>query len=338
MMKRLTICVVVVAMLLCLGLATAEEESWYDRLDVSGYFQFRYLDHLGTEGADQADQFQFRRMFITLRAQMDHRSTGVICFSRVGPDDPNVDLFLAFVDYRLDDEWAIQAGQVPTWFGLEGWEPSAVRLPFERARILEAGPGFYWQGPADRGVYVRRSPQSPEEPLAIFGIVNGQFRSGDLDDDKNVELHLKWQQDWGQFGLSWMDGNYVDGAGISTSRNAVNAYVRKFADPWGFQAEWADGDLLGASRDGWYLQGVYDLEDDKNVLFARYEEFNARVDDDNCASFDAWTVGVRHRVYDSGYLTLQYSNGNWSRRGTVDGRSGSPSEDMLGIQWQYQFR
>ena len=341
-MKRLTICMVVIAMLLTIGAVTAQEEApaerWTDRLDFGGYFQFRYLDR---SAPNQPNQFEFRRMFLTMRAQMDERTTGIICLSRIGGEGSNIDLFFAFVDYRLSPEWAVIAGQGPTWFGLEAWEGSSVRLPLERAKILEGGRGsnlgFFWQGPADRGVWVRRAPQAPYEPLMVLGIVNGQFREGDLNDDVLVELNAKWRQDWGQFGASWMDGNFVDGAGVTTDRSAVSLYARKFADPWGAQFEWVDGNLLGASRDGWYLQGVYDLQDDKNVAYARWEEYSAR-EGVNRADYDAWTVGVQHRVYDSGYITLQYTNGDWRRTGMIDGLDASHTENVLGLQWQYEFR
>lgn len=338
-MKRLVVCMVIATMLLSLGAVCAqeglegEEVCWTDRICMLGYFQVRFVD----DDRVGHSNFDLRRGFFTIKGDLDARTTGIITFARVGPDDPNIDLFNAFVDYRFGERYAIQAGQVPTWFGLEAWEGSSVRLPFERAKILEAGPGFWFAGPSDRGVWLRRTPEG-DEPLAVVGIWNGQFRSSDVNSDKNVSVDLKWRQDWGQFGASWFTGEYYNAAtDLTQDRSAVSLYARKFAQPWGAQFEWVDGKMLGADRDGWYLQGMYDLEDDKNVVFARYEEFNADVDADNSASYDAWTIGVRHRVYESGYITLQYTNGDWSRRGTVDGKSASESENLFGVQWQYEY-
>jgi hypothetical protein len=339
---------VIATMLLSMGVAFAQEgleqeDCWYDRVCIFGYFQFRYVD---TDDEMLNDQFDFTRMYLTLKGDVDERTTGIITISRVGPQDPNIDLYNAFVDYRLSDRYAIQAGQVPTWFGLEAWEGSSVRLPFERAKIFQAGPGFFWQGASDRGVWVRRNPEG-KEPLAVLGVWNGQFRNDDANDDKNISLDLKFNRDWGQFGASWFDGTYVGGdPAVETDRSAVAAYVRKFADPWGFQAEWADGELLGADRDGWYVQGMWDFQDDKNVAFARYEQFNAEPQAVAAAQgvagaqaeYDGLTLGVRHKMYDSGFITVQYTDGDWDRTGVVDGQSGDESEDLLGIQWQYNFR
>jgi hypothetical protein len=329
---------VIATMLLSMGAVYAQEgleqeECWYDRVCMFGYFQFRYED------VDNGnDEFDFRRMYLTLKGDVDERTTGIITLSRVGPDDPNVDLYNAFVDYKLSDRYAIQAGQVPTWFGLEAWEGSSVRLPFERAKIFQAGPGFYFAGASDRGVWVRRTPEEQQEPLVVLGVWNGQFREGDANDDKNISLDVKFDREWGQFGASWFDGSYVDvdgtfgPAGAETDRNGWDVYLRKFAEPWGVQAEYSDGELLGSDIDGWYAQGMYDFQDDKNVGFARYQEFNSE-NGANWREFDAITVGVRHRVYDSGFITLQYTDGDWEN----DAGTGA-SEDLLGIQWQYNYR
>lgn len=347
-MKRLVICMVIATMLLSMGIVFAQEgleqeTCWYDRVCLFGYFQVRFVD---VDAPGENDNFDFRRGYFTIKGDVDPRTTGIITFARVGPDDPNIDLYNAFIDYKLGERYGIQAGQVPTWFGLEAWEGSSVRLPFERAKILEGGPGFWFAGASDRGVWLRRTPEGGE-PMVILGVWNGQFRSDDANDDKNISLDVKFNRDWGQFGASWFDGEYYNaGSDLTQDRNAVDVYVRKFADPWGFQAEWADGEMFGADRDGWYVQGMYDLQDDKNVAFARYEKFNAEPQMMTAAQdtigaqaeYDGFTIGVRHRVYDSGFITVQYTDGDWERTGVVDGQSGDNSEDLLGIQWQYNFR
>ncbi len=339
-MSRLAICMVIAAMLLMVGVAVAQDgQNWSDRISVSGYFQVRYID---TDESGQFDNFDFRRMYITIRGAIDHRNTGIITFARVGPQDPNIDLYNAFVDYMIDDQYRVQIGQVPTWFGLEAWEGSSVRLPFERAKILEAGTGFWWMGAPDRGVWFRRLPTpDSDEPLVVLGVCNGQFRADDANNDKNISIDLKWDRDWGQFGASWFDGTFVN-AGVETDRNAWDLYVRVHPNtvmgPVGCQFEYADGELLGADRDGWYGQVVYDVGTGKDTLFARYEEFNATVNPANWADYEGWTIGWAHRVYDSSRLTVQYTDGDWTRRGVVDGNSGSASEDMFGVQWQYGFR
>ncbi|MFW5866798.1 MAG: porin [Armatimonadota bacterium] len=336
-MKRLVVCMVIMTMLASIGVAVAQEgleqeECWYDRVCMNGYFQFRFVN----DDRDGFDNFDFRNGFFTLKGDIDSRTTGIITFARVGPGDPNVDLYNAFVDYRLSDRYAIQAGQVPTWFGLEAWEGSSVRLPFERAKILEGGPGFFFAGAADRGVWLRRTPEG-NEPLAVVGIWNGQFRTDDANDDKNVSIDLKWNHDWGQFGLSWFDGEYYNPAtDLTQDRGAWDVYVRKFAQPWGFQAEYADGEMFGADMDGYYLQGMYDIQGGgENVAFVRYEEFNQDVNAGNSAEYDGFTIGLRHRVYDSSYVTAQYTSGDWDN--VVDGVCDGMAEDLWGLQWQYSY-
>ncbi len=358
-MTRLGVCMVLAAMLLAIGAATAQDGSWADRVSLSGYFQTRYVD---TDQSNLYDTFDLTRLYVTIKGDVDDHTTGIITFARVGPDvmplsgggeggavavaDPthgyNIDLYNCFLDYRVGDSYAVQAGQVPTWFGLEGWEGSSVRLPFERAKIIQAGPGFFFKGAPDRGVWIRRNPQN-DEPLVVLGISNGQFRNNDLDDDKNIDVHVKFDRDWGQFGASWLDGTLVTD-GNASDRNALGAYVRMFPQPLGFQVEWADGELLGADRDGFYLQGMYACQDARNTVFARYEEYNADVDASNNASYDGYTIGVAHKVYDSGQITVQYTNGDWDLNGAVPGvgaeaqLGGGWSENLLGIQWQYAFR
>lgn len=336
-MTRLAVCVVLVAMLASISVAVAqeglEEECWYDRMCVSGYFHFRYVD---TDESGVNDGFDFTRMFLTIQGDLDERNHGVITLSRVGPDDPNIDLYNAFVDYKINDVYSVQVGQVPTWFGLEAWEGSSVRLPFERAKILQAGPGFYYQGASDRGVWFRRNPIEGA-PLIVLGLCNGQFRSDDANDDKVFSIDLKWDRPWGQFGASYMDGTLVSND-AETDRNALDAYVRVLPHPWGVQAEWADGELLGADRDGYYIQGVYELPTGNDTVFARWEEFNADMDASNTAEYEALTLGWAHEMFESSELTVQYTNSEWTRTGTVDGASGNSDDNMIGVQWQYAFR
>ncbi|MGD9496994.1 MAG: porin [Armatimonadota bacterium] len=344
-MTRLVVCFALAAMLLPICAAVAqeglEEQCWYDRMCISGYFRVRYMD---TDSASESDQFDLRDLYLTVQGDIDKRSRGIITLSRVGPGDPNIDLYNLFVDYKIDDQYRVQIGQVPTWFGLEAWEGSSVRLAFERAKILEAGTGFFWAGAPDRGVWFRRmpSPDNPYEPMVILGVSNGQFRADDKNDDKNFDLHLKWQQPWGLCGLSFLDGTYVDAADTETDRSAWDAYVRvvpnSLAGPVGLQFEFVDGELLGADRDGWYGQAIYDLGNTKDTAYLRYEEFNADVNPANSASFEGWTLGFSHRVYDSSRITVEYRDGDWERTGTVDGASGDASEDWFGVQWQYGFQ
>lgn len=347
-MSRTLTCMVVITMLLTMGIALAQEglegQCWYDRICMNGYFRIRYMDVNSDSGFDN---FDLRDLYLTFQGDIDDRTRGIITFARVGPNDPDITIYNLFADYSLGEQWKIQMGQTPTWFGLEAWEGSSVRLPFERAKILEGtaqnGLGFFWQGASDRGVWLRRMPTagSEWEPMFIAGVYNGQFRADDANDDKNFDIHLKWMKDWGQFGTSWMTGDFVTG-GVETDRSAWDVYVRVVPNtvigPVGFRAEYADGELLGADRDGWYAQASYAVPDRRDVGYLRYEEFNAEQDAANSAEFTGWTVGYMHPVQESSELTVEYRNGEWDRMGTIDGISGDNSEDWLGVEWQYSFR
>jgi len=314
-------------MLCALGVAYAQEgDSWADRISVFGYFHGRYMTY---ESPSQEDGFEFRRMFITLQSVVNDRTTGIVTLSRVGPDDPNIDLYHGFLDYKINDQWNVQVGQVGTWFGLEGWESSSVRLPLERALILEGGPGFYFKGAPERGVWFRRNPATPTEPVVVLGVCNGEFRASDVNTAKNVSIDLKWNQPWGMIGASWLDGTFTGptpGA-VETDRSAVDAYVRLFPAPWGFQAEWADGEMLGSDRDGWYMQGMYAFEDHPGTLFARWEEFTS-ASATATSEYEALHLGYEFKLDDNNELTVQWTDAEWD---------GSADASYGGVQWQYSF-
>ncbi|MGC9317468.1 MAG: porin [Armatimonadota bacterium] len=347
-MARMTVCLVLIAMLAITATAVAqeglEEECWYDRICMSGYFHARYID---TDQANQFDTFDFRRMYVTIRGDMD-RTTGIITLSRVGGDirgrDTNIDLYNAFVDYQFGDRYAVQFGQVPTWFGLEAWEGSSVRDTLERAKILEGGPGFFFKGAPDRGIWLRRTPTADTwEPLIVFGVFNGQFRDDDANDDKGVSLDLKWNRPWGQFGASWFDADYVNveglfgqAAGSEADRNALDLYVRLNPAPWGVQAEWADGEMLGADRDGYYIHGSYLLPNEGDKVYARYQEFNADTATAG-TNYEAWTLGWARQLDENNEITVEYTDADWTSS-AGQGESTGSSDDMFGVQWQYAFQ
>jgi len=351
-MSRITVCMVIVAMLVSMGVALAQEglegTCWYDRMCIMGYFDARYLMY---EDSSRDDAFDFRRMYVTIKGDVNDRTTGIITLSRVGGQGPNIDLYNAFVDYKVGDQWAVQVGQVPTWFGLEAWEGSPARLPLERARILEGAAaggveGFWWQGAPDRGLWLRRNPAG-SEPLVIIGVCNGQFREGEMNPDKNISLDLKWARDWGMFGASWFDGKFSRMEGdpaveVKTDRNAVAAYVRYFPNPWGLQAEWADGELLGRDRNGYYLQGMY--KTDTGTAFARWEEYTAKAPN----MIDVDQVGVGDTDYDALHLGYVWvlDEANEITAEYVDAtRTAGPVHERMdygdsygGVQWRFAFK
>jgi len=335
-------------MLTSMGTALAQEgTSWYDRVSLMGYFQARYEAFEGPKD----DEFMFRQMYLTLKADVTDDTSGLICLSRVGGEGPNIDLYFAYLEHKINDEWTLQVGQVPCWFGLEAWEGSSSRLVFERARILEGTTadgivGFWWQGASDRGVWLRRNPTG-SEPMIVLGACNGQFREADMNSHKNISLDIKWARDWGLFGASWLDGTFSQMVGdpaakVTTDRSAVDAYIRYFPNPWGFQAEWADGELLGRDRDGYYLQGMYNTG--TGTAFVRWEDYNAEAP----AAVDAAQVGVGSEGYQAlhlGYawdldpsnrITVEYIDAD--RTSGAVGERETVGDSYGGVQWQFSFR
>ena len=241
--------------------APPKEVCWYDKICINGYFHNRYEAR-----QDSEDDFLMRRLYVNLIGSLNDRTTAVVTFGRVGPEDPKIDLACAFVDYKATSEWSLRVGQAPTAFGYDAAESSSKRLPLERfvgvegipTRTDRPGlPGLYFKGPWDRGVWLTRKPTG-SEPSIMVGLTNGNFREADNNSDKTYTVDLKWKRPWGTFGASWLDGRLIPAPGAPESdRRGLDLFVHTDPAPWGFQAEYIDGDLLGTSMDGWYGQVAF---------------------------------------------------------------------------------
>ncbi len=348
-MSRIIVGMVLVAMLVGMSCAVAQEgldqQPWYKSTSISGYFHARYI-----AWENDQDGFDFRRMYVTVRSAVNDQTTGIITLSRVGGKGANIDLYNAFVDYKINDQYSMQVGQTPTWFGLEGWEGSMSRLPLRRARILEGTPapgaeGFWVLGAPDRGVWLRRNPANASEPLVVVGVSNGQFREGEQNTAKNVSVDVKFKRDWGMFGASWFDGTLTPmaplTAGPEADRSAVAAYVRIFPAPFGFQAEWADGEMMGRDRDGYYVQGMYDTG--PGTAFARWEEYTADPAGvgtsqigAGATNYDALHVGYAWKLDNANQITVEYVDAEQTA-GAVGART-TMDDSYGGIQWQFAFK
>jgi len=343
---------VLAAMLFSLGAAFAQGEvigsCWYDRICLSGYAQARYTFwDVGT------DEFDLQSIYLTVQANPTENATIVFTMNRGGdsPSRTNIELYNAFVDYKINDRWAIQVGQVPTWFGWAGWRGSSVRTEWERARIIQGSPvgspispdgrtGFFVLGAPDRGVWVRRNPAG-SEPLVVLGASNGQFRDNDANSAKNIDLHLKFQRPWGGFGASYLNGTFTATAshpfwapyaGVETDRDALGLYLVFNPNPWGFQGEWAKGEMFERDRDGYHLQGMY--KTGSGIVYVGWEEFN--VDPGGIVPFadayDALTFGYAWDLDAANRVTVQYTDADWTS-GPL-----STSESYGGVQWQFSYK
>ncbi len=350
-MSRVKLFLVVTVLLAVALPAMAQgDSSWADRISINGYFHMRYE---AMDWANAQDQFVLRRMYINLMIDANERTKAVITWTRIGPDPAltsSTDWANIFVDYMINDQWTARIGQAPDSFGLETMQGSSQRIALERAAVLEGGYGarplgLYFAGPWDRGVWLTRAP-SGNEPTAIFGVCNGQFRAGDMNTSKTVSVDLKWARPWGEFGASWMEGEWTNddyllrplggqAVGTTQDRSAVLGYVR-WAPPdndWAFQGEYVDGELFGNDIDGWYAQVERSGLTEGGTAFVKVEEYdpNTAAASPNDA-YKAVHVGYSQWLDQNNELTLQYTDGK------LQGAPGDQSRDQIAAQWQFGFR
>jgi hypothetical protein len=337
----LMVLVMVFSIMAYAGAQKGEVCSLSDKLTICGYGQMRYDggDKLPA-GADDPEDFTLRQAYLNVIANPNERCTFVLTLATFDPNPPqnspdDIIVYNLFMDYKLNDVYSVRFGQVPTYFGLEAWQGSSERVALERAAILQSGPGalgFYFASASDRGIWLKRTGEG-NSPDVYFGICNGQSMDRDYDSNKNYSIDLKWDRDWGMFGVSWLDGTLgpsplASDPAVETDRKAIDAYVKYRTTGWDLQAEYADGKLLGADRDGWYVQVCKIMEGKTWKPYLKYEEYNA--DAPGTASdveYDALHGGVEWQVDNHNELTVQVSD--------VD--LGSDDAVKFGVSWQMSF-
>ena len=337
----LMVLAMVFSIVACATAQKGEVCSLSDKLTICGYSQMRYDggDQLGPN--DDPEDFTLRRAFLNIIANPNERCMIVLTLATFDPNPPghasdDLVVYNLFMDYKLNDVYSARFGQVPTYFGLEAWQGSSERVALERAAILQSGPGalgFYYAGATDRGIWVKRAGEG-SAPDMYFGVCNGQGRNSDYDSNKNYSIDLKWKRDWGIFGVSWFDGTLgPTGAAINpaveTDRSAIDAYIKYRTPGWDFQAEYADGELLGADRDGWYVQVCKVKEGRSWVPYLKYETYDA--DAPANVEYDALHGGVAWQVDDHNELTVQVSDVD------LDNATGSFDAVKFGVSWQMSF-
>lgn len=310
----------------------ADVPKWTDKITVNGYWHARY------EARENArDDFTFRRMYINFLGKLNDRTSIIMNLCRVPlANDPTIEFEAAQVNYQLDDLWMLSFGQVYNNFGWDTWESSSKRLPLDRwaagegisGRPDRAGiRGLYFAGPTDRGMYVTRKGQDMI-PTVIVGLVNGNFRAADNNDNKTYSLDLRWKQPWGQFGASWMDGDYTETVGgvlTTNARKALGLYVHTDPAPWGFQAEFLDGDLFGHPVQGWYGQVAYN-KGGKGTPYFRYEQYDT--DQDSAGNtFMGFRAGYAYQLDKNNELTVEWQDADYA----------DMDYGQFGFQWQLGF-
>ncbi|MFO7946847.1 MAG: porin [Armatimonadota bacterium] len=330
-MRKLAIPLVVLSLLTLAAMACAQD-NWTDDLAINGYFQARYEGDDATE-----DEFKIRRMFTNLIADLSDDANAVLTFAYFDNYKPGFEddiiIYNMFVDYQINDVWSARFGLVPTTFGYEAWQSSQSRIALERARILQGDPGagscgFYFGGASDRGLLLKRAGENGAPDL-YFSVANGQFRRSDANSAKNIGIDAKWQRDWGQFGVSWLDGTYTDAAGLETDRDAMGAYALFDSGAFNFQAEYADGELRGADRDGWYLQVSKPMADKPWMPYVKYEEYNADTNAGCIADWSALRGGVVWDLDEANQLTVEIYD--------TDDDHNDVEVGGFGVSWQASY-
>jgi hypothetical protein len=329
----------------------APKPSWTDTIKFNGYFQNRY-ENRKYNGPGGYSDFFMRRMYLNLIATPGDRTLGVLTVERAGPGDPNLTLAQAFAQYKMDDRWSIRGGQAGNNFGIDAAQSSRDRIPLDRALVTEGNSnigarGLWWRGWTDRGVWLIHK-QTGEIPQLTVGLMNGQFSDrGGPGVGKTFEADIKRMTSWGYFGVSMMNGKYIqrstsgDFFSAINTREALGLYAFKKATPIGGQAELINGKLPGlltaADRKfgGWYVQGVYD-SGGSGFPFVRYEQYDQ--DKDDPGIYTGWHFGYKWRLNKCNEITFQIDRANNGNRAGGSAPSAVlGSADMYAVQWQMGF-
>jgi hypothetical protein len=130
--------------------------SWAEKVAITGYMQNRAEEFSKNAGVDK---FFMRRLYMSIIAKTSDRSQAVV---QVACDGSSVhttvtDWASLYSDYALGHHDTVRFGQAPTWFGIEAWQSSSQRIPFERSAFIEGGNGgkpygYFGGSPWDRGI------------------------------------------------------------------------------------------------------------------------------------------------------------------------------------------
>ncbi len=192
----------------------SESSSWYDNVEVNGYFQLRESFSIKRRGADwyhpadrsvdEDEGFFLRRGRIKLKAQ-PHRDLRITIqpdlSSKPGPGDFSIQLRDLYADYFLDSDQSLRLrfGQMIIPYGFVNLQSSRLRGPFERPEALNSGA----EGERDLSLLLLYTPKeiarrfgdltqnglkgSGDHGVFALGVYNGQ---GLNRSDRNGEPHV----------------------------------------------------------------------------------------------------------------------------------------------------
>lgn len=182
--------------------APNEKSSWYDRLSIRGYTQFRYNQLYESNSNLQCEQcdaswggnggFSFRRIRLIFFGNItDHVYMYIQPdFAATGPNNTlqYAQIRDAYFDIGLNknNEFRFRIGQSKIPYGYENMQSSGNRIPLDRADALNSavvneraiGTFFYWAPKDVRELYSKmgntRLKGSGDYGVISFGVYNGQ--------------------------------------------------------------------------------------------------------------------------------------------------------------------
>jgi hypothetical protein len=295
-------------------------------IKVSGYTQARY--NLFDDSMYKEDEFDLRRVRLKVKGPINDQGTvATLQVEFSGLDDhpaaeQEVVLRDARVDHPLGESWRARVGLAQMPFGFEVPYSSSNRLPLERSRVARV----LFPSETDTGFYVTRTSHGGGDPELVLGYGNG-IEAWDDAKQRAALVRMQWPlPSDGVAGLSYMDASRTRD-GTDYDQDVLGAHLRwQWESGFAFQAEYYDGEFLGADVYGWYGQVEYAVPQSRWAGYYRYDVYDdGRATPDD---FDRSTLGAAYELDAKQRLTLQVES--------LDNELGV-SATNYGFQWQFKY-
>ncbi len=243
---------------------------------------------------------------VGVNAQLTDRISANVTGGWVEPPDNNPQLVNAFIDFRVNEQFRLRAGQFLVPFGLEGQEPIFLNPLINRSlTVRTTNPLRMFR---DLGVQASGDLGMINYSAAI---VNGTGANiAEQIDPKDLigRIGLSLSQEL-ELGTSFHIGRYQPvGNDDDFQRVRIGADASYEQGPYVIRAEYIyreddqpDGSL---SQQGGYLLGGYHLTDDWQIV-SRFETLDPNTDADN-SEIIAWSAAVNYYFARQTRFTLNY--------------------------------
>lgn len=308
-------------------------------ISVAGYVQGRYTENTGD--AQPGGNFDARRCYLTLRAEVDANTSAFVMLQNV-PTVAALEAYAEYNKYGVD----VKAGINRIPFGYETPASSAALITLERSRALKAL--AYDDYTFQRGVFVSYTCPKTGMKLAT-AFTNGEplvkgvpTVSTDSNKRKDVIARLSCPITGGEVGASYYDGL---GSTVNTINDPTNSYgtsaivANKTVKRMGLDAQYTNGKFKAVGElvagktgvtdsEGGYLSMTYAAMPSCQP-YVRYDAFNpsnANKDD----AYQGFTYGMQHKLNARSTVKVEYQR-------FVDHGSASKATGTVGAQYQVTF-